>query len=310
MLNRNRSDRSSEGLEGKGLELLRRARGLRGLSPVQVGRIAARLATPAGSSRRRILRPALVAFVIVVFAGSVAWATGVWRLPAIGTWFHGRASRMRPLAPAPSSARAPSPAASSVGSASAVASPVSVAAASPVSVAAAAPVSPRRATENGITRPTTARTRSSPQTEAAPQAEDKRPVAAIALEGESLGAVLRLWRHERDGRAALAALDGHDRRFDKGQMKLESRLLRVEILIEERRDGDALAILEGLPLAEKDVPRGRELLTVRGELRVRMGRCAEGRADLEPLARGADGLARRARDALTHCPLPSIEDTP
>ncbi len=85
-------------------------------------------------------------------------------------------------------------------------------------------------------------------------------------------------------------------------MALESRLLRVEILLSEHRDHDALAILDGLPLGKVNLPRGRELLTVRGELRVKASRCDDGRADLAAVLGGSDILAERARNALTHCP--------
>jgi len=113
--------------------------------------------------------------------------------------------------------------------------------------------------------------------------------------------VLRRWHQGHDARDALAALDLHDRRFASGQMTLESRLLRVELLLVDGREREALGILDGLPLAKGNVPRGRELLTVRGELRIRAGRCADGVADLASLRGGSDALAERARNALTHC---------
>jgi hypothetical protein len=112
---------------------------------------------------------------------------------------------------------------------------------------------------------------------------------------------LRAWRRDHDDRAALAALDLHDRVFAAGQMVLESRLLRVEILLADRRDRGALALLDRLPLDQGNVPRSRELLTVRGELRIRAGRCDAGRADLASIGAGAGPLAERARNALTHC---------
>ena len=132
----------------------------------------------------------------------------------------------------------------------------------------------------------------------APEAPD----SPIVREGESFATVLRRWRRVHDGQAALAALDLHDRSFVRGQMALESRLLRVEILLFEHRDHDALAILDGLPLGKVSLPRGGELLTVRGELRVKAGRCDDGRADLAAVLGGSDILAERARNALTHCP--------
>jgi len=84
-------------------------------------------------------------------------------------------------------------------------------------------------------------------------------------------------------------------------MALESRLLRVEILLSAGRDPEALAVLDQLALGKGNVPRGRELLTVRGELRIKAGRCDDGRADLGSIEGGTDGLAERARNALTYC---------
>jgi len=127
------------------------------------------------------------------------------------------------------------------------------------------------------------------------------PDNPIAQEGESFARVLRSWRRDHDGRAALSALDLHDGRFSSGQMGLESRLLRVEILLSLGRDGAALALLDRLALGKGQVPRGRELLTVRGELRIKAGRCPDGRADLAAIGDGTDVLAERARNALTHC---------
>jgi hypothetical protein len=127
------------------------------------------------------------------------------------------------------------------------------------------------------------------------------PDNPIAQEGESFANVLRSWRRDHDGRAALSALDLHDGRFARGQMALESRLLRVEILLSQGRDGQALALLDRLALGNALVPRGRELLTVRGELRIKAGRCDDGRADLASIGDGTDAFAERARNALTHC---------
>ena len=300
----------------RGLDLLRRARDLRGLSPVQVGRIAARLAEPVRPSGGRRLRPALVAFLVLLFAGTaLAWATGILRVPIMRAgWSRGRGSQTRPLVPAP---MAPVPSRSAV---AAPPTPALASSASPVpNTATRAPLAPPRSADHGRARTALALPRSSragdatkisavgPQVPAAKEVsttpvETSRALTAITRESESLASVQRLWRHNRDAAGALVSLDEHDRRFRQGQMALESRLLRVEILIEERRNEAALAILDGLPLADPGMPRSRELLTVRGELRVRLGRCADARRDLELLARGSDGLARRARDALTHCP--------
>ena len=124
----------------------------------------------------------------------------------------------------------------------------------------------------------------------------------IAREGESFANVLRRWRQDHDGAAALAGLDIHERNFTDGQLALESRLLRVEVLLAEHREREALAILDRLPVDRGNVPRGRELVTLRGELRINAGRCQDGRADLVSIGGGADALADRARHALARCP--------
>ena len=83
---------------------------------------------------------------------------------------------------------------------------------------------------------------------------------------------------------------------------MEARVLRAEILLSSGSEREALMLLDRMSLA--GAPRARELLTVRGELRVKLGRCADGRADLEEVLRKgvADGFAKRAAQALEHCP--------
>jgi 5-carboxymethyl-2-hydroxymuconate isomerase len=63
-----------------------------------------------------------------------------------------------------------------------------------------------------------------------------------------------------------------------------------------------LAVLDLISLA--GLPRGRELQVVRGELRIKAGRCPEGKRDLgDVLEKGvADALAERAVRAIHHCP--------
>ena len=124
----------------------------------------------------------------------------------------------------------------------------------------------------------------------------------IQAESRSFSAALAEWHRDHDAKAALAALDVHERRFPVGQMQLEARLLRAEILLHQGREREALALLDRMHLPA--LPRGRELQTVRGELRIKYGRCTEGRRDLdEVLAKDrTDGLARRAARAISLCP--------
>ena len=124
----------------------------------------------------------------------------------------------------------------------------------------------------------------------------------ILAENRSFSAALAQWHRDHDASAALAALDVHERAFPGGQMHLEARLLRAEILLQRGREREGLALLDSMPLS--GLPRGRELQTVRGELRIKYGRCAEGRRDLDyVLAKGTtDALARRAARAISLCP--------
>ena len=85
----------------------------------------------------------------------------------------------------------------------------------------------------------------------------------IVAESRSFASALERWHRDHDAGAALAALNVHERRFPLGQLGLEARLLRVEILLASGRDTDALALLDHMGIA--GAPRARELRTVRGE---------------------------------------------
>lgn len=125
----------------------------------------------------------------------------------------------------------------------------------------------------------------------------------MLAESRSLSAAVGRWHLDHDAKAALAALDVHQRRFPSGRLSLESTLLRAEILLQLGREREALVLLDGVSLG--GLPRGRELQTVRGELRIKHGRCADGRRDLDDvLAKDAsDGFGRRATHAISLCPL-------
>jgi outer membrane PBP1 activator LpoA protein len=124
----------------------------------------------------------------------------------------------------------------------------------------------------------------------------------IVAQSRSFAAALERWHRDHDATAALAALDAHEQRFPSGELRVEGQLLRAEILLAGGQEREGLALLDSLSLAS--LPRARALRTVRGELRVKFGRCAEGRADLDAILaeRDSDPLAQRARQALVKCP--------
>jgi len=326
LLNRNPfdQDRAALGKTGeeardeRGLRLLHRVRSPRGLTSEQVRRIASRLDATVLPVRRRSLLPVLAAVALLLSAGTAAaWATGTLpRLPVVGALFT-RPPNV-PRSPAVAMARAPI-------------RPLEVAAPKEQAPPASVPdeigglegtegSQPRRREGGPASLAPAGRRRASPSP--APPATRPRPTAPqepptvpstvpgttplavdspIARESESFANVLRSWRRDHDDRTAMSALDLHDRLFASGQMALESRLLRVEILLSRGSNREALALLDRLSLGKGNVPRGPELLTVRGELRIKAGRCDDGRADLASIAAGSDGLAQRARNALTHC---------
>jgi hypothetical protein len=311
LLNQNPSDdsvatSSEAAAEARALRRLRDVRAPRGLTPQQVRRIAERLDAGVVRVRRRSLLPVLAVVALVLSVGTAAaWATGTLRRwPVIRALFSAKDAAPPAVAPTrPRIARhsieiaapeKPVPAADDQERRAPPAPQPHEA-----SRSFAPPAGKRAGGAPSVARPERVTPREAPVVVAPPP--PALPDDPIAREGESFARVLQTWRRSRDSRAALSALDLHERRFGAGQMALESRLLRVEILLSDGREREALALLDRLDLGAGNVPRGRELLTVRGELRIKAGRCDDGRADLASIVGGADGLAQRARNALTHC---------
>ena len=129
--------------------------------------------------------------------------------------------------------------------------------------------------------------------------EEENPIVA---ESRSFASVIEPWHRTRNASTALALLDAHEGRYPRGHMRLESRVLRAEIYLAQGRESDALSVLDAVSLS--GLPRARELQTVRGELRIKAGRCADGKRDLDDvLEKGvADALAKRSAQAIAHCP--------
>ena len=295
------------------LEFLRSARDLRGLSEMQIDRLERRLRPPR-PRRLRFLRPAFLVSLAIFLLAGVAVASGIVRVPGLSRWF-------APTPDKPSGVVArPTPAQRRQASAT----PVPLPSVSPVSDPVNEPlVLPPPSLPSGTPGPGPVR-RSRPvlETSTNPTAhlpaelpsppapmvaqaiipKPALPESSLLAEGRSFSEALSRWHRDRNAPSALATLDAHDRRFGDGQMRLEARLLRAEIVLSLGRDREALAILDAVPLA--GLPRERELRTVRGELRIKHGRCAEGRGDLSVVTASdpLDAFGQRAARAATLCP--------
>jgi hypothetical protein len=128
------------------------------------------------------------------------------------------------------------------------------------------------------------------------------PEGQLSIEARSLADALERWRHDGKAEVALALLTAHERRYPNGALWVESRVARAEILLVLSRRDQALAVLDSLTL--ENLPRARELQTLRGELRAQAGRCQDARADLGRVvsSTGSDELGKRASRALLACP--------
>ena len=332
------ADRDASGTEPEsdlaqeGLAFLHRARQVRLLRPSEVERIARRLARRDHSRRRALLVPAVAAFGLVLVAGATFAVAkgGLGSLPIVGPFLgplfapgpstgesksskHRRQAVSKPAVESPpvtnSSTLVPAvqPIPTPMGNTPAPTGGL-VRAPLPEPVAPAGfaarpvrPAHPRNVALRDLGWPSdevpTARLSASSMPPFA--SEQKSP---IAEESRSFASVIEPWHRTRHASTTLTLLDAHERRYPSGQMQLESRVLRAEIYLAQGREPEALSVLDTLSLA--GLPRARELHAVRGELRIKAGRCAEGRRDLdEVLAKGvADSLAKRAVSAISHCP--------
>lgn len=307
--------------EREALEFLRKGGKLRGLTPMQFQRIERRLAQPGHSYRRKIWLPALAALSVALLAGTaLGQVVDLSRLPLLGFLFP--ASEPSPASqayrPRPQRAAEPSRDTHTSSSSAPQAAPAveRVAPSPAIHPLAPPPAATTRTTrsDSDARRALSMASRRGPgrsegvrgpsaslgeAVEPRPQSTEEDPILA---ESRSFSAALAQWHRDHNAGAALAALDRHERKFPHGQIRLEARLLRAEIFLQKGREREALGLLDGVSLS--GLPRGRELRTVRGELRVKYGRCTEGRRDLEHvLAKdGADALGLRATRAIALCP--------
>jgi len=317
------SAETNEALLQEGLTFLHQARDTRGLHPWQVELIERRLFERGVRSRRRALWPALAALALVLAASAtLAVAQGGLRaLPLIGALFAPPSvpttaptkpeprrrpampklpaenrSGANPSGPAPSLAPTPEPAAEPA--------PVPESAAAET---AQAPVLPSRQTGAAprplaLRAPLTTREGAGLEETPVPTPTLGKEANPIVAESHSFASVIEPWHRTHNASAALALLDAHEQRYPNGHMRLETRVLRAEIYLAQGHESEALAVLDSVALA--GLPRGRELQVVRGELRIKAGRCPDGKRDLgDVLEKGvADPLAKRAVRAIHHCP--------
>ena len=298
------------------LDFLHDARAVREIHPVRVERIRRRLQKATPRRHRTVRWPAwaALALVFIVGAGFAAAHGHLRSLPLVDSFF---SSIFRPEpGPMPPNRKTPqrrsptTPAADPVGSEAPVVEPATLpgAPAPATSAKVAGPTKSSALPALALRQPQVPIEPGVPEHDSEPQPRPAegtpvaRAQAPIVLESHSFAAVIEAWHGQHDADAALALLDAHERRYPNGAMHMETRVLRAELYLAQHHENAALAVLDGLALA--GLPRGRELATVRGELRVKAGRCAEARMDLGGVLEEniVDLLARRAAQALSHCP--------
>ena len=314
MLPRDESGLDSERMD-QALAFLKKGSVLQGLPPDRHRKIARRLDEQLRRpERRRLPIPALAALGILLFTGTAVALVGghLERLPLVGGLFVPREPGVPPAhaskstgRKAAASASVDTPAAATVEAPAPVALPSAEVTPIPMGhpsaqlegpgegLVAPAPERPARV------YPTPGRNATGSRPKPAASRETRLDPSTIALESRSFAVALELWHRQHDARRALAALDAHERRFPGGEMSLEIQITRAELFLELGQPERALAELD--PLVLVDVPHARELRVVRGELRIKAGRCNEGKADLQGIAVGSDALARRAAKALSDC---------
>ncbi len=94
-----------------------------------------------------------------------------------------------------------------------------------------------------------------------------------------LAEALQSLRADHAPGAALALLDLHADELTQSAFVHEAMVLRVEALLDLKRSGEALELLDGRSLS--DVAASRTLLLTRAELRAAAGRCAESLIDFD-----------------------------
>jgi TolA-binding protein len=104
--------------------------------------------------------------------------------------------------------------------------------------------------------------------------------STLAAETAALEQVLFKLRREHDAAGALALLDQSEPLFARSTLALEAKVARVDALLMLGERGQALMILDHLPLAQ--VGRGGEMRVLRAELRAKDD-CARALSDFDAL---------------------------
>jgi hypothetical protein len=321
--NRDASDVGA-GLERQGLAFLHQARVVRDLQPGQVERIARRLQKPTVRPPRALLWPALAAITLVTVVGATLAVAqgGISALPIVGSLFAPTPKQTEdrrgrgPASPKTSGQVQKDDGAAALPRPSTPPSPAPLPAVPPPVAPAAAPgpapaPQPGRAAHREPPRTVALR---APSPSAAREREpgpgrggqaawpSEAAEDPIVAESRAFATVIESWHRQHDAGIALGLLDGYEQRHPAGHMRLEARVLRAELYLAQGRSAQALSVLDGISLS--GLPRARELQTLRGELRVKAGRCLDARADLGLVLEKSmtDVLAKRATQALVHCP--------
>jgi TolA-binding protein len=270
------TDDDSASVEGRLGELFRSVEKPVPLSPAALARVHARLGSARHSSgMRRRVREAVLAGVMLLAGSSLAVAG--W---GVNEWWTGRAERHeRALQSGTSIA--------GTGTGALHASKRSA----PQVAQQTSPAAPEENTDGPDIAvplaPRVART--------ADHGSNTAPADSSELASESLAlqAVLVKLRREHDAKGALALLDQSQPLFARGTLALEAQVARVDALLALGRQGEALTILNHLPLAH--IGRGGELRLLRAELRAKDD-CGLALADFDELVRRplSPALAERA----------------
>jgi hypothetical protein len=93
------------------------------------------------------------------------------------------------------------------------------------------------------------------------------PSGVLGRESDILARALAKLRSEGDAAGALLVLDEYRREFPHGTLALESEVARLDAFLALGRHGEALRLLDTLPIDR--IGRGAELRVVRAELRAR-----------------------------------------